>query len=264
MDAALAELGTDVDAEPGPAPDHEAVIAAQHAAHDAAVADDEAVARVAGAARAVEELARLGREVTAPVRRAGPDLQVFAHLDALTRCADGTGGDNRLRMSLAAFVLAARLEQVAQAATLRLQAMSGGRYGLVHHDGPSGGSRRRAGLTLRVVDTWTGTERETSTLSGGEAFYASLALALGLADVVRAEAGGAVFDTLFIDEGFGSLDADTLEEVLDTIDDLRSGGRVVGIVSHLADLHERIPRRLEVRKGRHGSRLVDAGARSIA
>ncbi len=177
----------------------------------------------------------------------------------LSRCLDGTGGDNALRMSLSSYVLAARLEQVAAAASERLLAMSGGRYSLEHSDGAERG-RGRSGLALRVVDGWTGRGRDTASLSGGESFYTSLALALGLADVVAAEAGGATIETLFVDEGFGSLDDDTLGEVMDVLDGLRSGGRVVGLVSHVADLRDRIPARLEVVKTRAGSTLLQASA----
>jgi exonuclease SbcC len=113
--------------------------------------------------------------------------------------------------------------------------------------------RRRSGLTLLVQDAWTGAEREPGTLSGGETFLASLSLALGLADVVAAEAGGAPIETLFVDEGFGSLDDDTLDEVMSALDGLRDGGRVVGLVSHVAELKQRIPCQLRVVKGRHGS-----------
>lgn len=154
-------------------------------------------------------------------------------------------------MRLESYVLAARLEQVAAAATARLQRMSSGRYTLVHSDARTGG--RRSGLGLHVVDAWTGRERDTATLSGGETFFASLALALGLADVVTDEAGGVRLDTLFIDEGFGSLDDQTLDEVLDVLDSLRERDRSVGIVSHVADLRRRIPAQLEVVKERHGS-----------
>jgi exonuclease SbcC len=132
--------------------------------------------------------------------------------------------------------------------------MSGGRYTLVHSDDLERG-RVRSGLSLRVVDEWTGAHRETASLSGGEAFYTSLALALGLADVVTAEAGGTAVETLFVDEGFGSLDEETLDEVMDVLDGLRSGGRAVGLVSHVPDLRDRIPSRLEVVKTRAGSRL---------
>ena len=106
------------------------------------------------------------------------------------------------------------------------------------------------------TDRHTGTDRSPASLSGGETFYTSLALALGLADVVKAEAGGVDLDTLFIDEGFGSLDATTLDEVMAVIDDLRDRGRVIGIVSHVADLKERVPERLEVRRQPDGSSAV--------
>jgi exonuclease SbcC len=133
--------------------------------------------------------------------------------------------------------------------------MSDGRYALVHSDERVKGGGR-SGLGLRVVDAWTGVERETSTLSGGESFLASLALALGLADVVQAEAAGSPIETLFVDEGFGTLDEETLEEVMTVLDGLRDGGRAVGLVSHVLDLRARIPAQLEVQKTRAGSTLV--------
>lgn len=104
-------------------------------------------------------------------------------------------------------------------------------------------------------DDWNGVPRDPATLSGGETFVVSLALALGLADTVAHEAGGTDIDTLFIDEGFGSLDSDTLEDVMDTLDTLRDGGRVVGVVSHVPELRSRITTQLEVLKGRNGSTL---------
>ena len=109
------------------------------------------------------------------------------------------------------------------------------------------------------MDAWTGRERDTATLSGGETFFASLALALGLADVVTDEAGGVRLDTLFIDEGFGSLDDQTLDEVLDVLDSLRERDRSVGIVSHVPDLRRRIHAQLEVVKDRTGSVLRRRG-----
>jgi exonuclease SbcC len=134
--------------------------------------------------------------------------------------------------------------------------MTQGRYSLVHTDG-SARAGARSGLGLLARDTWTGQDRETSTLSGGETFLASLALALGLADVVSAEAGGAALETLFVDEGFGSLDDEgTLDEVLDVLDGLRDGGRAVGIVSHVPELRQRIPTQLRIEKGRSGSTIT--------
>lgn len=157
-------------------------------------------------------------------------------------------------MRLSAYVLAARLEEIAAAASVRLGGMSGGRYVLEHRDEGADG-RRRAGLGLVVVDAWTGRERSPRTLSGGETFLASLALALGLADVVAAESGGARLETLFVDEGFGSLDEQTLDEVLDVLDRLREGGRAVGVVSHVGELRDRVTTRLFVEKGRTGSHV---------
>lgn len=211
----------------------------------------EASSARAAAEERCAELARLSREAADEVRRLGPVRQEYERIARLAGLAAGTSADNERKMRLEAYVLAARLEQVAAAATVRLRRMSSGRYTLVHSDARTGG--RRAGLGLHVVDAWTGSERDTATLSGGETFFASLALALGLADVVTEEAGGVRLDTLFIDEGFGSLDDQTLDEVLDVLDSLRERDRSVGIVSHVADLRRRIPVRLEVVKERQGS-----------
>jgi exonuclease SbcC len=158
-------------------------------------------------------------------------------------------------MRLQSFVLAARLEQVAEVASRRLQEMSGGRYTFLHSDA-QGRNGARGGLGLDVLDEHTGVRRPTKTLSGGESFMASLALALGLADVVSAESGGVEIDTLFVDEGFGTLDAEALDAVMGVLDELRRGGRTVGVVSHVEELRTRIPTRLEVIAGRNGSRLA--------
>ncbi len=162
------------------------------------------------------------------------------------------GMDGHRRVALTTYVLRHWFEQVVAAANVRLAVMSSGRYELRRSD--EGESRRqRGGLTLSVVDRHTGDERSPKSLSGGETFYTSLALALGLADVVKAEAGGVDTETLFIDEGFGSLDADTLDQVLGVIDELRDRGRAIGIVSHVADLKDRVAERLEVRRLPDGS-----------
>ncbi|TFE50057.1 SMC family ATPase [Streptomyces sp. ICN441] len=218
--------------------------AAEGALRDAVSALDAARERCA-------ELDRLSRLAATEARRLGPLRDEYERVARLAALTAGTSADNERRMRLESYVLAARLEQVAAAATVRLRRMSAGRYTLVHSDARSGG--KRSGLGLHVVDAWTGKERDTATLSGGETFFVSLALALGLADVVTDEAGGARLDTLFIDEGFGSLDDQTLDEVLDVLDSLRERDRSVGIVSHVADLRRRIPARLEVVKERDGS-----------
>ncbi|MFJ6851129.1 AAA family ATPase [Streptomyces sp. NPDC091271] len=227
----------------------------------AKVLRDSAATHAAAEERGVE-LGRLSRRAEEEVRALGPLRQEYERVARLAGLTAGTSADNERKMRLEAYVLAARLEQVAAAATARLQRMSAGRYTLVHSDERSGA--RRAGLGLHVVDSWTGRERDTATLSGGETFFASLALALGLADVVTDEAGGVRLDTLFIDEGFGSLDDQTLDEVLDVLDSLRERDRSVGIVSHVADLRRRIPAQLEVVKERHGSAVVHRAAGTLS
>lgn len=231
--------------------------AAQEAAEGA---DRQARARASAldaATRCCAELDRLSERSAAGARRLAPLRAEYDRVARLAGLAAGTSADNERKMRLESYVLAARLEQVAAAATARLRRMSSGRYTLVHSDDRTG--RGRSGLGLHVVDAWTGSERDTSTLSGGETFFASLALALGLADVVTDEAGGVRLDTLFIDEGFGSLDDQTLDEVLDVLDSLRERDRSVGIVSHVADLRRRVHAQLEVEKGRAGSVVRQRG-----
>lgn len=211
------------------------------------------LARCSVAAGRLAELERLVPEVVAALAGLEPLQARAAEVRGLADLAAG-GGANVLRMTLSAYVLAARLEEVAAAATERLLPMTQGRYALVHTDG--GTRAGRSGLGLLARDAWTGQDRDTCTLSGGETFLASLALALGLADVVTAEAGGAPIEALFVDEGFGSLDEETLEEAMDVLDGLRSGGRLVGVVSHVAELRRRIPTQVHVMKGRAGSSLA--------
>jgi exonuclease SbcC len=182
-------------------------------------------------------------------------------LSGLADAAAGRG-DNTYRMSLNSYVLAARLEQVALAASERLVAMSDGRYLLQHTDAKAARGAK-SGLGLEVVDQWTGHHRDTSTLSGGESFMASLSLALGLADVVQQESGGVEIETLFVDEGFGSLDEQSLEQVMDALEGLRDGGRVVGLVSHVGEMKQRIGMQLQVLKTRNGSTLRIAEALEV-
>ena len=209
-----------------------------------------------------DRLADLSAELR---KRAGGWSPAAEHHALVAGVAALTSGDpaaNQARMRLSAYVLAARLEQVVAAANERLARMSSARYALEHTVDRAAGERSRhgtGGLGLRVIDAWTGRRRDPRTLSGGETFIASLALALGLADVVTAEAGGAEIGTLFVDEGFGTLDEDTLDEVMEVLDGLRDGGRAVGIVSHVAELRTRIPAQLRVRKARTGSALTVTG-----
>ncbi|MDR3202092.1 MAG: hypothetical protein LBT54_03015, partial [Bifidobacteriaceae bacterium] len=154
--------------------------------------------------------------------------------------------DNQRRVTLPTFVLMRRFGEVIEAANQRLGPMSGHRFALEHSDGREAVRARRTGLALAVMDNQTGQRRDPRTLSGGETFYVSLALALGLADVVTAEAGGVDLGTVFIDEGFGSLDAEVLDQVLAELSRLRDGGRVVGVVSHVETLKQSIAERIEV------------------
>ncbi len=247
--ADLADPALDVPLDP-PAP--VAATAGAVAAADAALAAalselGECRHRQVALQRLVPTLARVLQEL-APLEQKASEIRGLADL-----CAGG--GVNGLKMTLTSFVLAARLEEVAAAASVRLLRMTQGRYSLVHTDGAARGGQR-SGLGLLARDGWTGNDRDTSTLSGGETFLASLALALGLADVVTSEAGGARIGALFVDEGFGTLDEDSLDEVMDVLDGLREGGRIVGLVSHVSELRQRIPAQVGVRKTRAGSDLV--------
>ena len=187
-----------------------------------------------------------------------PLREASTQASALAALAAG-GGANLKKMRLRSYILAARLEQVASAATARLRQMSSGRFGFVHSDDLRGGNRR-SGLSVDILDSHTGTQRPTKTLSGGESFMAALALALGLADVVTAESGGITLDTLFVDEGFGGLDPDALDAVMTVLDELRQSGRVVGIVSHVEELRTRVPMQLHIQTSSHGSTLDQSEA----
>ena len=187
--------------------------------------------------------------------------QIFAKLDQkqavvgrLSELANGssvTGEQGRL--SFQRYVLQTLLDDVIMAANIRLEKMSHRRYQLVRAQAATD-QRRAAGLDLEVNDFWTGDRRPANTLSGGETFQASLALALGLADTAQAYAGGLRLDTVFVDEGFGTLDADALNEAIRILTDLREGGRLVGIISHVEELRQRIDTRLEIEKTETGSR----------
>ncbi len=210
-----------------------------------------AVAAASLAENRVSDLERFSGQLEKAYEAVAPERELHDELAALADVIAGKGQNSR-KMSLRAYVLASRLEEIAASASVRLQRMSGGRYEFVHSD-EAGSRGRRGGLGLDIRDDFTGVVRSAKTLSGGESFLASLSLALGLADVVAAESGGIVLDTMFIDEGFGTLDADTLDSVMAVLDELRDGGRVVGIVSHVDEMRQRIPSRLHVIRGRAGS-----------
>jgi len=184
------------------------------------------------------------RELAAAHERLDAEFRV------LGRLAEVADGKNAHRLTFPRFVLGAILDDVLQCATHRLHEMSRGRFELYR----SRESRRAGGLDLEVMDHHTGIARPVATLSGGESFLASLALALGLADVTQSYAGGIRMETMFIDEGFGSLDAEALDLAFRTLYDLQERGRLVGVISHVSDLKERIDTRLEISPSPTGSR----------
>jgi DNA repair protein SbcC/Rad50 len=247
----LADPDLDVALDP-PAPVTETAAATDAAqqAHEAATSAHATARHTADQLADLKPLLDEKLAALAPLKDRADQIRQLADLAA-------GQGTNQYKMTLSSFVLAARLEEVAAAASERLLTMTAGRFSLAHSDARKGNAK--AGLSLLACDSWTGIDRDTATLSGGETFLASLSLALGLADVVTAEAAGTPMEALFVDEGFGTLDEDTLDEVMNVLDGLREGGRIVGIVSHVAELRQRIPSRVHVAKGRHGSHVTVTG-----
>ena len=181
----------------------------------------------------------------------GEAREEITFLSRLNDLANG-GEQGFKNVTFERYVLGAILDEVVYAANLRLQKMSRSRYSLERSD-YTGGGRGKQGLDLAVMDAFTGQSRPANTLSGGETFLASMALALGLADVIQSYAGGIHMDTMFIDEGFGTLDLDTLELAMETLVQLQSSGRLIGMISHVPELKTRIPAHLEVTRGDDGS-----------
>lgn len=173
----------------------------------------------------------------------------YAVMGELSKVANG---GNPMGLTLQRFVLGALFDDVARAATGRLKVMSRGRY-MLQRTMERARANSAGGLELEVFDEYTGLARQVSTLSGGESFLASLALALGLADVVQAHMGGLHLETVFVDEGFGTLDPEALDEAIKALLDLQGAGRLVGIISHVPELKERIDARLEVLPVEKGS-----------
>lgn len=185
--------------------------------------------------------------VVAEIAAVSVVLDSTASVIRLAGVASANSPANLRRVPLPTYVLITRFKQVLAAANARLQGMSDGRYTIEYHEERESHGRK-SGLGIKILDRLTDKQRSPGDLSGGETFYTALSLALGLADVVVAESGGVDLGTLFIDEGFGSLDPDTLDSVLTEISHLRRGGRVVGIVSHVDELKQRISERIEIRR----------------
>ncbi len=232
-------------------PDPDAARAALDAAQAAARASAERAARARDRAdRGASALARhdAARRESA---RAGDQARAAIRM---AEVANAITPENTRGTTLGTYVLLRRFEDVVQAANARLRIMSSGRYELEVSEEREATSRsRKTGLALQIRDHVVDRVREPASFSGGETFYASLALALGLADVVQAEAGGLQLGTLFVDEGFGTLDPETLDAVMSELGRLSSGGRTVGIVSHVEELKQRVADRIEVRRRADGS-----------
>jgi DNA repair protein SbcC/Rad50 len=186
-------------------------------------------------------------EINEDIKELEDTYQTVGHL------ADIARGQNANRLTFERYVLASFLEDILSIANERLVKMTAGRYNLIRKTDRSKGNVQ-SGLELLVFDQYTGQERHVKTLSGGESFKASLALALGLADVVQQYAGGVSLETMFIDEGFGTLDPESLDHAIEALMDIQSSGRLVGLISHVPELKERIDARLEVISSQNGSR----------
>ncbi|MEI7836930.1 MAG: SbcC/MukB-like Walker B domain-containing protein [Planctomycetota bacterium] len=219
------------------------------AVHEAQVAVEEKLKRQTA-------LAERQRQITQWLKSFSDDSRTMATLEkeyqTVGYVADVANGKNRQNITFQRFVLGALLDDVLLAASQRLKIMSKDRY-LLQRQRDTQDHRRAGGLNLEVHDAYTGMSRPVGTLSGGESFLAALSLALGLADVVQSYTGGVYLDTIFIDEGFGSLDSDALDAVMQALIDLQKGGRLVGIISHVPELKERITTRLEITSGTNGS-----------
>ena len=186
------------------------------------------------------------------VEKLSTDLAESVSLGAIVTARSSV---NTKKLTLESYALQLRFAHVLESASIHLRKMSSGRLSFLLDEDATG--RGNTGLGISVMDESTGDPRPTTSLSGGETFYASLSLALGLADVVQSETGGVSLETLFVDEGFGSLDTETLERVLDQLDQLKSGGRTIGVISHVSEMKERFPDRIVV------SREIDGPSRII-
>lgn len=228
---------------------------ASAALSDAAAARDAALQVSGLLGDRVRQLETIVRRVRAEQDASALLREEYDRVRALANAVQGNE-PNTKRMRLETYVLAGQLEEIVIAANARLRTMTSGRYTLQHDDSVQY-RNVKSGLGLAILDEHTGRARATHSLSGGETFLASLALALGLAEVVTNQAGGISLDTLFIDEGFGSLDRETLDIAMATLDGLRSGGRTIGLISHVEAMKEQIPAKLRISVTDAGHSRVD-------
>ena len=210
------------------------------------------------AAAALEQLLDNHRAVCRRVGELRKELAVsdepWRRLETLAALAGGVSGEGG-KLSFDRYVMGAMFREILEMANRRMELMSGGRYELVHKTGADR-KNAKAGLEIEVLDNNTGLQRPSGSLSGGESFFTSLSLALGLSDVVQNHAGGKRMDALFIDEGFGTLSDDVLDKALEVLGQLTEGDRLVGIISHVDRLQESIPQKVRVHQGEKGSRLT--------
>ena len=178
----------------------------------------------------------------------------FKRIDRLGRLAEGEKSDDG-RISFDRYVIGAVFREILAMANRRLDIMSGGKYRLVYQSGAKR-TNSAGGLEISVLDLSTGKERDSKSLSGGESFFTSLSLALGLSDVVQNHAGGRRLDALFVDEGFGTLSDDVLDLALNVLGSLSEGSRMVGLISHVDKLNESIPQKIYVKNGKNGSTIT--------
>lgn len=178
--------------------------------------------------------------------------ELEGHYKTIGFLANVIKGENSSKISFERYVLSAYYEDIIDAANLRFSKMTMGRFELSRKQDVSD-ARKKSGLDLEIFDNYTGKFRDIKTLSGGESFKASLSMALGLADVVQSYSGGIQLDTMFIDEGFGTLDPESLEKAIECLIELQQDGRIVGIISHVPELKERIDTKLEVALSNNGS-----------
>ena len=174
----------------------------------------------------------------------------YSWIKSLSDTANGTVSGKE-RIMLETYVQMSYFERIIARANTRFIVMSGGQYELKRRESAEN-NKSQSGLDLDVIDHYNGTERSVKTLSGGESFKAALSLALGLSDEVQASAGGITLDTMFIDEGFGSLDEDSLDQAMDALAGLANGNRLIGIISHVSELKKRIDKQIVVKKERSG------------
>ena len=203
-------------------------------------------------AAALKERTETLQKAVSDARAIEKELEDLRKEEGLIRGLYDLTSGKKTRITLERYVLGTLLDDVANAANLRLLSMSRRRYSL--HRMTDESRLGKGGLSLEVSDSFTGRSRPANTLSGGETFLASLSLALGLADVVQSRQGGVRLDTMFIDEGFGTLDPDSLNSAMNTLIDLQNTGRMVGIISHVPELEERIDARLRVTPAEKGSK----------